>query len=220
MRADGDVPLERIPIHLATAAHVVAAVHRAQVAHVVGQQGLLAARIRGFVGAKLRDRIVAVRFVNEEHARFTRAPRAEDHLVPDFTRAQLANDRLGNWIDEVVVRVGLHGVHKRCGDADRNIEVGDLREIFFARDELHHVRMIHTQNAHVRTATRAALFHGIRAGIIQLHERHRARRHSSRRTHHGASPTQLRKRKPRAAAALMDERHGPQRVIDPVVPVR
>ena len=77
---------------------------RAEVADVVRKERLLAARIRRLVLPEVRDRVVAVRLVDEEAARLARAPRAVDHLVPHRARVELAGDLAAARIDEVVAR--------------------------------------------------------------------------------------------------------------------
>ena len=199
MRAERDVTLERIPVHHAVD-HVVTDVNRTQVADVIREQRLLAARVRRFVRTELRHRVVTVCFVDEEHARLARAPRADDHLLPDVACTQLTRHLLRALIEQIVVRVGLDGLHELRRDADGDIEVGDLGQIFLARNEFHHVRMIDTQNAHVRATTRAPLLHRVRAGVVQFHERDRSRRHTGRAAHHRPTRAQPRKRKARSAA--------------------
>ena len=71
-------------------------------------------------------------------------------------------------IDEVVARAGLHRLHELRVTATRDVEVRHLREVFLAGDEVHDVRVIDAQDAHVRAAPRAALLHRVGA------TRHRA----------------------------------------------
>ena len=59
-----------------------AEVDRAEVADVVRQEGLLTAGIGRLVGAEVRDRIVVVGLVDEEHARLAGLPGAVDDPAP------------------------------------------------------------------------------------------------------------------------------------------
>jgi hypothetical protein len=77
-----DVRFERVPIQLSIS-HIKTDVDRAEVADVVGEEGLLAAGVRRLVTSEARNRVVAIGFVDEEDPRFAGAPCAEDHAVPD-----------------------------------------------------------------------------------------------------------------------------------------
>src|SRR2546423_1807781 len=71
-----------LPVDLApTVLHEQPEIHRAEVAHVVGEQRLLAARVRGLVVAQVRHRVVVVRPVDEIHTRLTGLPRAVHDLA-------------------------------------------------------------------------------------------------------------------------------------------
>src|SRR5206468_1465786 len=97
VRGKTDVVAERVPIELAIL-YIQPDVDAAEVAHVVREEWLLAAGVGGLVRTKMRHGVVLVRFVDEEAARLTGAPRAQDHLVPHFVRVELAGDFLGTGI--------------------------------------------------------------------------------------------------------------------------
>ena len=120
--------------------HERADVDGAEVADVVREQRLLAAGIGRLVAAEVRDRIVVVGLVDEEHARLAGLPRAVDHPVPHRPRLELAGDLAGLGVDQVVRLVLLHRLHERVGDRDRDVEVGDLGRVVLAGDEVHDVR--------------------------------------------------------------------------------
>src|SRR6185503_17630422 len=101
VRAHMDVRLEGGPIHFAVL-HVVADVDRTQITDVVWQEWLLAARVRRLIRAEVRNRVVLVRFVDEEDARLARAPRAQDHAIPDGARVLLCYGFATGRVDEVV----------------------------------------------------------------------------------------------------------------------
>ena len=85
VRGEMDVGLEAVPIHFPVS-YIKADVNGAEVADVVGEEGLLAAGVRRFVTAEARDRVVSIGFVDEEDTGLAGAPRAEDHAVPDGAR--------------------------------------------------------------------------------------------------------------------------------------
>ena len=73
-------------------------------------------------------------------------------------------------MDQIVVLPGLHRLHKRLGDADGDIEIGDLTGIVFALDELQNIRMIHPQNPHIGAAARTALLDRLGGGVEYPHK--------------------------------------------------
>jgi hypothetical protein len=168
----------------------------------------------------VRHRVVAVRFVDEEAARLAGAPRAVDHLVPHHLRVELTDHLLGGRVDEVVARPGLHRLHEVVGHRDGDVEVRDLRQVFLTGDELHDVRVIDAQDAHVGAASGASLLHRVRGRVIELHERDGSARHAGSGAHHRAVRTKPREREAGTAAALVDERHRTKRVVDAIPPVR
>ncbi len=168
----------------------------------------------------MRHRVVAIGLIDEEAPRLPRPPRPLDHLLPHHVGGELTDHHAGPGILQLIARSSLDRRHERVGDRDRDIEVRDLGDVFLARDELEDVRVIDPQDPHVRAATRAALLHRVSRGVVELHERHRPRRHSGRRPHHRALGADPRKRESRPPAALMDDRHRLERVVDAVLPVR
>jgi hypothetical protein len=70
-------------------------------------------------------------------------------------------------------------------------------------DELHDVRVIDPENAHVRAAPRASLLHRVGGGIIELHERDWTARDPGRRADHRSLRAQAREREAGTATALM-----------------
>ena len=195
-------------------------VDRAEVADVVWKEGLLAAGVGGLVGAEVRHRIVVVGLVDEEHPRLARLPGAVDDLGPDLTRVQLADHlpRLG--VQQVVHPVRVDRRHEGVGDRDRDVEVGDLGRVVLAGDELHDVRVVHPEDAHVGAAAGAALLDDVGRGVEQAHERHRPRGHAHRGADDVVLGTEPREAEPGAAAALVHQRHRAQRVVDPALAVR
>src|SRR5439155_10775622 len=122
-----------------------------------------------------------------EHPRLAGLPGAVDDLRPDLARLELAYDLAGLGMVQVVHRVGLDRLHEGVGDGHRDVEVGDLGRVVLAGDELHDVRMIHPEDAHVGAATGPALFDDIGRSVDQAHKRDGTRSH----THGGADDVVL-----------------------------
>src|SRR5207244_3486219 len=163
--------------------HEQADVDGPQVADVVGKQRLLAAGVRGFVAAEARDRVVVVGPIDEVDTGLARPPCAVHDLPEHLARHKLAHRPAGTRIDEVVARALFHRPHERVRDGHRDVEVRHLGEVVLAADELEDVGMVHPQDAHVRAAAGAALFHHVGRGVVQLHERHGAGGNAHRRAH-------------------------------------
>ena len=75
--------------------HELGEIDASQVAHVVRQERLLAARVRRFVGAELGDGIEGVGPVDEKRPRLTGLPCTVDDLVEDLTGILLPHHFLG-----------------------------------------------------------------------------------------------------------------------------
>ncbi len=200
--------------------HELAQVDAPEVAHVVREQGLLAARVRGLVASERRHGVVLVRTIDEERAGLSGEPRTVHDHVEDLPRILLGRDLLGLRVHQVVGAARGDRIHERVGDRHRDVEVRDLRRVVLAGDEPANVGVIHAQDAHVRPAPRSPLLHDVRARVVQLHERDGAGRDAHRRAHGLALGAQTREGEARPAAALMDERHRLERVVDPALAVR
>ena len=170
---------QRIPVHLAPLLHERAEVDRAEVADVVRQQRLLAARIGGLVRPQVRHRIVVIRFVDEEDPRLAGPPGAVDDLVPNLARLELAGDLARSWDRcRSYIPSASTAAMNASVTATEMLKLVILRHVFLAGDELQDVRMVDAQNAHVGAAAGAALLDGLGGGVEQAHEGHRARRHA------------------------------------------
>src|SRR5439155_1752669 len=152
-------------------------IHGPEIADVVREQRLLAARVRGLVAAELWYRVVVVGPIDEIHPRLTGLPRAVDDFAEHLAGVELPDRLAAAGMDQIVGRPLLQGPHEGIGDRHGDVEVRDLGEIVLAGDELEDVRVVDAQDAHVGPATRAALLHHVGGRIVQLHERHGARRH-------------------------------------------
>ncbi len=167
----------------------------------------------------MKKHVEPVRLVDEEASRLAGAPGSVDHLVPNPASIELTGHLAAAWVDEIVLRPGLHRVHELVGDSNGNVEVRYLRQIFLAGDEVHDVGMIHAENSHVGATSRATLLDRIGRCIVKLHERHRPGRNARRRADHRALAPQLRESETGPATRLVDERHRAKSVVDPVASV-
>ena len=195
-------------------------VDRAQIAHVVRQQGLLTARVRGLVRAHVRHRVVPVGLVDEEDARLAVPPRPVDDLVEHFARVQLSHRLSTARVLKVVRRAAGQRRHELFRDGHGDVEVRDLVLVFLAVDESEDVGVIDPQDPHVGAPPRAALLHRFGRGVIHLHEAHRPARDAHRGLHHVAARPQAAESEARAAARLMDQSHVAKGLVDPVQRVR
>ncbi len=93
-------------------------VDRPEVADVVRQQRLLAARIGGLVAAEAGHRVVAIRLIDEVDARLSVSPRAVDDSPEYVSRIQLAYRLTGSRAPQVVRLAALHGIHEHVRDRD------------------------------------------------------------------------------------------------------
>ena len=194
-------------------------VHR-QEAAVGGEAGRADyAGVGRLVGAEVGDGVESVRFVNEKAAGFPGAPGAEDHPVPDGAGVEGADDLVGLGVLEAVLGAVLDGIHELGRDGDGDVEIGHLREVFLAGDEVHDVGVVDAQDPHVGAAPGAALFHRVGGCVVELHERHGPGGDAGGGADHRALGAESREGEAGPAAGLVDERHRLEGVVDPVAPV-
>jgi hypothetical protein len=209
---------QSIPIDLAIG-HERADVDRAEVAHIVRQQRLLTARVGGLIPAEVRDRIVAIGLVDEEHAGLARLPCTVHDRLEDLASVELTNDLPRARVHQVVRPARFDRLHEGVGDGHRDVEVRDLGGVVLAPDELEDIGVIHPENAHVGAAPRPALLHDFRRRVVQRHERDRAGRDSHGGPHDVVLRSEPREGETGAASGLVYERHVPERVVDPALAV-
>ncbi len=138
-------------------------------------------------------------------------------IFSQTSRALSLPDRLlGLGMDQVVLTIILDRRHEGVGDRDRDIEVGDLGRVVLAGDEIHDIRMIHPQDAHVGAPTGAALLDHVGRRVVQAHEGDRTRGDA----HRGADDVVLGPEpgegEPGPSARLVDQGHRPEGVVDAV----
>ncbi len=144
-------------------------IDRTQAAAAVGRQRLFGARIRGLDHFAIRQVVVAVHQVDEQHTRFCVIVGALDDLTPQVTCANFAVNpqtigalhsaglldcggrfRLVHQLEFLIV---FNRLHQGVGDADGNVEVAQIALVLGA-DEFFDIRMVAAQHAHLRTAPR------------------------------------------------------------------
>ena len=169
--------------------HEARHVDGAKAAAAVRRQRLLAAGIGGGDGLAVRQVVVDVDAIEEEHTRLGVVVGRSHDLVPQLARRQRAVDpepvialpctvgplpRAGcGAVHLLDGRVRLHGLHEGIGQADGNVEVGEITPVLGV-DELLDVRVVAAKHPHLRAAARAGGFHGFAGAIEHPHVRHRA----------------------------------------------
>jgi hypothetical protein len=208
------VPVHR-PFAILAAAGELRDVERAEVARLVRQERLLAARIGRLDLAQRRRRVGRARVdaIDEDHARIARAPRGAHDALEHLARGQAADHLLGVRVDEVVLLAVDQGLHERVGHGHGDVEVRDPA-IELAVDELEDVGMIDLQDPHVRAAPRPALLHRLRRAIEHAQEGHRPGGAPAGGGHDVVLGAQPREREPRPATGLVDDGRGLDGVED------
>jgi hypothetical protein len=164
-------------------------VDRAQAAAAVGRQRLLGAGVGGLDGLAVVEVVVAVDAVEEQDARLGVVVGRAHDLVPQLARAHLAvhpaavlalvgaggldvGGGLG-LVRQFDVAVVLDRLHEGIGDADGDVEVGEVA-LVLGVDEHLDVRMVAAQHAHLGAAPRAGRFHRLAGAVEDAHVGHRA----------------------------------------------
>ena len=128
--------------------------------------------------------VVLVHAVKEQDARLRMVVGGLHDLVPQVTRAHLAIDpeaifalegtgglhvdiRFGA-VRQLDIGVGIDGLHERIGDADRDVEVGEVA-VVLGVDEVLDVRMVAAQHAHLGAATGTCRFDGLAGAVEDAH---------------------------------------------------
>ena len=181
-----------------------------QIAGLERQQGLFAARIGGFDLALVRRGVVAIDAVKEHDAGIAGLPRLFHEQIKNLPRGQPPRGFARGRQAQVIVLAALHGLHEGFGQAHGKIEVVEFPFPFLGADEVHDIRMVHAEDAHIGAAPRAALLDLLGGGIEDAQEGNRPGGHAAGGAHAAFPGPQPRKGKTRAAAGLVD--HG--RVLD------
>jgi len=196
--------------------HEAREVDGAEAAAAVGRQRLLAAGVGGGDGLAVREIVVGVDAVEEQHAGFGVVVGGPHDLVPQLACGQAAVDPqavaalvgagglllqagLGS-VHQFHVRIGFHGLHEEVGQAHRDVEVAQVAAVLGV-DEFLHVRVVAAQHAHLRAAARAGGFDRLAGAVEHAHVAHRARGVRARAAHPGAARADAREVVAHTAAA-------------------
>jgi hypothetical protein len=76
-------------------------------------------------------------------------------------------------VDQIYGKVLFNRSHEFIGDADRDVEVGEVA-LVLGVDEVLDVRVVAAQHAHLRAAARARRFHRLAGAVEDAHVGHRA----------------------------------------------
>lgn len=117
-------------------------------------------------------------------------------------------------VDQGIGATVCKGLHERIGDADGEIEIRHLGRRLFDGYEVENVRVVDTEDAHIRAAPGPALFDDVRREVEQAHEGNRSGGHAARRRNPIIVRAHVTKRESRAAARLVDQRLMFQAVIN------
>ena len=159
-------------------------VDRAQTAAAVGGQRLFGAGIGGLDHFAVIEVVVLVHAVEEEDARLGVIVGGFHDLIPQVAGAQLAvhpltvlalvgaaGTHLGigfGAVGQFDFAIAVDRFHEGIGDADRDVEVGQVA-LVLGVDEDFDIRMVATQDAHLRTAAGAGRFDGLAGTVEDAH---------------------------------------------------
>ena len=94
-------------------------------------------------------------------------------VTDPFMKAVEVDDfvELVHEFDEVI---DFHRLHERIGDADRDVEVGQIAFVLGVDEQLD-IRMVATHDTHLGATAGTGRFHGFARAVEHTHVRHRAR---------------------------------------------
>jgi len=150
--------------------------------------------------------VVAVQAVKEDDAGLAVFPSLVDDPLIDLAGVHGAAFFLVAGVVQVVFFITLHGLHEFFGQADGDVEVVELLLVGLAHDEIHDIRVVNPQDAHIGAAPCAALLDGFGGGIEDPHEGDRAAGDAGGGQHQVIGRTQTGEGEAGAAARLVD--HG------------
>ncbi len=155
-----------------------------QAAAAVRRQGLFGAGVGGLDLLAVIEVVVLVDAVQEEDAGFGVVVGGLHHLVPQVPGPYLAIDphavltlegALGlhvgvglGLVHQFHLAVGFHRLHEGIGDAQGDVEVGQVA-LVLGVDEVLDVRMVAAQHAHLGAAAGAGGFHGLAGAVEDAH---------------------------------------------------
>src|SRR5205814_1401781 len=170
--------------------------------------------------------VVAVDAVEEQNPRLGVVVRRAHDLVPQLARSDLSvrPQAVGplvrffarpglRLVRELEGQIFFYREHELVGDADGDVEVGELARVLGV-DELLEVRVIATQHAHLRAAARARRLDRLAGAVEDTHIGHGAARARARAFHFRAFRPDGGEVVAHAAAAAHGLRRLQQRGVD------
>lgn len=214
------------PIHGMVGSAVLGEVDGAEAAVLVGSEPLLPAGVGGFELVKVRDGVGTVGGIQEEETGLAVVVRLLDDLLEEVAGAHGAvnteGDALGfslfeGALEALAARIKQigeaqrplavfgNGGHESIGDADGNVEIGDLVLVGLAGDEILDIRVVDAQDGHVGTAACAALGDLTEGVVVDAQETDGTGGFAGGGFDDAALGAQAREGKAVAAAGLLDE---------------
>ena len=137
---------------------------------------------------------------------FTYAPVFSRSRAPLVTLLNLRPDLRTGVLDLVDrSRIGLQLLDETVGDRHGDVVVGDLGGVVLEGDELHHIGVVHTHDAHVRTAPKGSLLDGVGSLREDLNERQGSLGGPPRRAHEVSGRPQSREAETGTPTGFLDE---------------
>jgi len=189
-------------------------VDRAQVAGLVGVQGLFAAGIGRPDGPLLPGGIRPVDPVDEDEAGIAHGPGGIHHQAEDVRGLFFPDLPAVSGIADGVGAIPAEGLHEFVGDGRRDVEVGQALAVPLHGDEFLDVRVIDPEDADVGAPPRSALFDGLGGGVDDPQERDRSGSDALGFTDETSARPKEAEIEARSAALLVDERRVLDRVED------
>lgn len=149
-QADG-LP-QALPVHLGPLGGVAEELHQvdgAQVAGLIGQEGLLPAGVGGHDPPQVGGGVVLVDAVHEEHAGLAVQPRPFHNLLKHLPGVQTPGLLARAGVNEVILLPPLHPLHEVGVHPHGDVEVVDLPLLPLTGDELQDIGVAHVHDRHV-----------------------------------------------------------------------
>ena len=121
----------------------------------------------------MRRRIITVQPVQKDDTRFPVLPGLGNDPVKNFSRIERSSHLSVSGVDQFVVLIIFHGLHKNFRQSDGYVEIVQLFLIGLAHDEVHDIRVVDPQDPHISTPACSPLLDGFRSDIKDPHERDR-----------------------------------------------
>ena len=181
---------------------------RAQIAAAIRRQRLLAAGVGGLDLFCVVQVVVGVDLVEEQNARLGEVVGRLHDRVPQLASAHGAVDPLAvralacafllqiharrGFVHQFPLAIGFDGLHEVVGHAHGHVEIVPTAWSALGGDEVHHIRVIDAQHAHLSAAACAGAFNGRARLVEHIDVAARARGHRGRALDEGTARTDAR----------------------------